>query len=213
MKKIALSAGIMALMMMMGCSDAGLDNTVASTSEAQDEQVLQTSDKVPVLKRYVENAPLSPGYFRKNYNGYEVYRYSQYGEDYVVEMQTLVDGLKGVGVYHVKFSLNAPDAIHIVTVAVAGCSVNGNNVECSYHKSKVSHNYGKRKLEHYTAELPSVYRGQIGVVSAYAAAWNINRWNEVILNSSTYNGLDYTTAFLVYQKYVIDAFNEDLQNH
>ena len=212
MKKITLSAAIVALAM-MGCSDAGLDNTVASTSEVENEQVLQTSNEVPVLKKYVENAPLSPGYYDNNFNGYEKYFYSQYGEDFIVEMQTRVDGLKGVGTYHVNWSLNSPDAIHIVTVAVAGCSVDGGTVECSSHKSKVSHIFKRRKLEHYTAELPSVYRGQIGVVSAYAASWNIGRWNEVVLNSSTYNGLDYTTAFLVYQKFVIDAFNDDLQNH
>lgn len=39
MKKIALSAAVMALTM-MGCSESGLDNSVASTSEVNDSSIL-----------------------------------------------------------------------------------------------------------------------------------------------------------------------------
>ena len=73
MKKIALSAAIMALAM-MGCSDAGLDNSVASTSEINSEQIQSSANEPLVLARsgvvsYADE-PLTVGNFENNHNCY-----------------------------------------------------------------------------------------------------------------------------------------------
>ena len=62
MKKITLSAAILALTM-MGCSDTGLDNTVASasTSDVQNEQIKKNTEFPLVLKKVADPVTCGTG--------------------------------------------------------------------------------------------------------------------------------------------------------
>ena len=167
MKKITLSAAIVALAM-MGCSDAGLDNSVASTSEINSEQIQSSANEPLVLakigsklsyKDRVDLNGLQPtdGNWNNNHNGYERYQYRDVGID--VEMQTRIDldwdGYEGQGEYNIiavpyNTYIDAPfkpNAILVVTTILADCKFDlyGNPerdaVNCNNRWKKTGYTY------------------------------------------------------------------------
>ena len=71
MKKVTLSAAILALMM-MGCSDAGLDNSVASVNEVN-------ADQGRALLAKLTPEPISSGEVGLEHSGYKRYVYPEDG--------------------------------------------------------------------------------------------------------------------------------------
>ena len=101
MKKITLSAAIMALAM-MGCSDAGLDNSVASTNEVKNEQTQNFLAKINAQSENIVNVPLSEGAPGVG-DGYQFVAYPHAGLG--IQVQTRVDldwdGYEGQGEFFV----------------------------------------------------------------------------------------------------------------
>lgn len=207
MKKVTISAAVLALAL-MGCSDAGLDNSVASTNEVNNESsFLAKGGDAPV------NASLTPGFWHGNNNGYEQYNYSAW--NIRVEMQSHAVGRHGVGEYHVMNG-PTPDVIHVVTSAVAGCHVYSGEIYCNYDKSKVSHSFGSNQAVAVTADLSGVNTSDITVVTAFAAVWNLGTPQEIVLTAATYNGIGPLTlndAQKVYEKYVIQAAHNEMNGN
>lgn len=210
MKKITLSAAVVALAM-MGCSDAGLDNSVASTSEVKSEQVQQNVSLLKQVQNKLPNEYLNNGVNQSGYNRYNFDRFN-----IGLELQSYVTSdLRSRGEFNMLTS-TLPGEIHIVTVGVVGCRVFPKqqnpqelDVECNIVDSSVDHGAGANMVVE-TKRFEHIPRGLIGSVSSFAAVWGPDK----IFTTSTYSGnLDYTTAYLVYQKYLMKAYNEDLQNH
>ena len=200
MKQITLSAAIMALAM-MGCSDAGLDNSVASTSEVNNEQIQQNVVSMPVLKRDVYAEPFTHGD-----NGYMRYAYP----GHAIEVQSYATPDKrGRGQLHIMSGV-APVAINVVTVAVAGCGGSGENFVCLdvRYKTKKNEQSGAMEVIADTEEMSDwVQPGGIGVVSAFAAVWNPGKANEFIFSTVTYGGaLNEYSAYMVYNKYLLPYY-------
>ena len=146
MKKITLSAAIVALAM-MGCSDAGLDNSVASTSEINSEQIQSSANEPLVLaklgarpnyrdRQAIDNLQPTGGNWNYNYNGYERYQYPNLAID--VEMQTRIDldndGYEGQGVFNALVTPFKPNIIIGAVAIVSECTFELNPKDASYDK-------------------------------------------------------------------------------
>ena len=125
MKKITLSAAILASAM-MGCSESGLDNSVASTSEVTDVQNLYSADFVPVLKKY--NSTLTCSDFRElciestpeiNHHSNMIWISSHVsgrtgsGKIWITKWKNPNNGAKSLNQY--------VDMLHVYTVCVRDC--------------------------------------------------------------------------------------------
>lgn len=235
MKKLALSAAILA-MAMMGCSDTGLDNSVASTtSDAEKEQILNTSEKIGSLLKHL----VSEDRFQAAYAGEvkaEGYSF------YPIAMSSVNKNKQGVGKYFVQVKdgkgrlvdNSKIDVVHIVTINVAGCYMNGYEPECEYVKWHVEHFFDQKfgAIDEYTTQKMAVCqtaplsvpsKDEITTISSYASVWHMGQSNEVILQGMTYAGYLYNDmynheaskqlALLVANKYIMMAYEEDLRNY
>jgi len=228
MKKITLSAAIMALAM-MGCSDAGLDNSVASTSEIKSEQVQSSANEPLVLARFAtgfyRDEPLTGGNIPNVGNGYARYSYmSQVGIQ--VQMQTYYDGVNAVGAYHVMNVPNNPltnipnypSHIRIMTLPLYNCKWDHGEAYC--------HKPGRNPSNERLVDEMRLYPNTVGltvvaddiipqslgdenklcVVSYFQGVWNEGTSVEVGLTAKTYNGTqlqaDPALAAAVYEKYL-----------
>ena len=201
MKKVTLSAAILALAM-MGCSDAGLDNSVASApaSEVKSEQTHNFLAKLTP-------EPLSSGEVGLEHTGFKRYVYPNDG--IIVNVHTRPDDYtwksRGRATIWVESPV-AADVASVITVAVAGCSMGSNgDVNCTYHRANLDAKFNSRGFDVYTAELPVAY-GQVGVMAAYGAVWNLGKKNQNEFNATTYGGnLPDNMAEAVYRKYLLQA--------
>ena len=199
MKKVTLSAAILALAM-MGCSDAGLDNSVASVNEVKNEQ-----DHSFLAKLTPE--PISSGEVGLEHSGYKRYVYP--GDGIAVRVHSRPDDYtwksRGRATIWVESSV-ATDAATIVTVAVAGCSMaNNGDVTCAHHRANWDVKTATRGFDVFTAELPVPYI-QVGVLAAYGAVWNLGKRNQNEFNATTYGGnLPDNMAYSIYEKYILQA--------
>ena len=220
MKKITLSAAIMALAM-MGCSDAGLDNSVASTSEIKSEQVQSSANEPLVLARsgvvsYADE-PLTGGNFENNHNGYERYAYNTTLGFIQVQMQSYHDGVNAVAAYHVMNYPSYPSYIRVVMLPLYHCAWDGNHKPvCNFPGSKPNTKYIKSEMVRYTNNITVVapelvHQSQanvndLAVVSYFEAVWNDGRPDRVTLKAKTYNGYrlqnNSELAQAVYDKYL-----------
>lgn len=206
MKKITLSAAILALTM-MGCSVVGLDNSVASTSEVKDEQVQSLDEKTIALFKTVETSDCFDNKCRIiNTIG---------GHHYYVELTSNVDGLnQGFGAMSLRVDEEkrvTADFAHVITACVQKCDANGN---CQYSdvvpisQSQV-YFYNDLKVGGYVpgavARCKALSRdhGTVGVVSVYSVVFNAGKSDEVILQGATRANLSYDKALKVYRKYIM----------
>jgi len=211
MKKIALSAAILA-MTMMGCSDTGLDNSVASTSEIADIQNQYSADFVPVLRKY--SSTLTCPVFAPACSDAtpEVGHYS-----YGFLITSNVSGRQGSGsIWVTKWknpnngavSLNQKvDFLHVYTVCVRDCDAYGNCLEHSeikeYHGPKQFLAMSGNKVQMHDVQCSVKGSGKVGTVSTYAAVLNAGKSDELTMMGSTYSGfVDQNQALLVYRNYL-----------
>ncbi|MBQ7081416.1 MAG: hypothetical protein IJM92_17510 [Fibrobacter sp.] len=199
MKKVTLSAAILAVAM-MGCSDMGVDNSVASTNEVKSEQPGNFLAKLTP-------EPISSGEVGLEHSGYKRYVYPEDG--IAVRVHSRPDDYtwksRGRATIWVESSV-AADVATVVSVAVAGCSMGNNgDVTCTHHRANWDSKAATRGFDVYTAELPVPY-GQVGVMAAYGAVWNLGKPSQNEFNSVTYGGaLPDNMAYSVYQKYILQA--------
>lgn len=212
MKKITLSAAIVALAM-MGCSESGLDNSVASTSEVTDVQNLYSADFVPVLKKYnstltcsdfselcIESTPESNHHSNMIWISSHVSGRTGSGKIWITKWKNPNNGAKSLNQY--------VDMLHVYTVCVRDCDANGNCLEHSniaeYHNPKqflamTSDN----KIQWHEVQCNVKGNGRVGTVSNYAAVLNAGTPDELVMMGSTYSGLDNEyQALRVYQNYL-----------
>ena len=117
MKKVTLSAALLTLTM-MGCSDMGVDNSVASTSK-NDVKSEQTQNFLAKSGDNPYDMGFSGGNWYGNHNGYENYTFEEIGIQ--VQMQTYFEGTNGKGVFHVMNAPFNPNFIRVVTQPYYKC--------------------------------------------------------------------------------------------
>ena len=209
MKKITLSAAILALAM-MGCSDAGLDNSVASTNEVKKEAQNQNF----LAKNYFEQG-LWQGMVRHEYPGF------------AIDVNTYAEGAHGVGAYSLAYG-PVPTVANVLTVAVAYCEFDANatyGYSCAKHSADFVSGIGltpidpmnphssAKEVETRTSNLNNVPVGGIATVTAVGVVWNQGAPNEDVFGVTHYSGpLNDYTAGLVYQKYLLQAQDNIMNN-
>ena len=212
MKKITLSAAIVALTM-MGCSESGLDNSVASTSEITDAQNQYSADFVPALKK--QSSPFICDNFGEQCFGFPKID----GKNYKFYISSKVSGNNGFGRIWIGSSNNSivkADMLHIYTVCVRGCDDLG---FCSEHSGVMEYHHSKTFLppssngnyiQPHDLQCSVTSGNDVGTVSNYAAVLNAGKSDEIVMMGSTYTGLSsFNKALLVYQRYLAAP----LQNH
>jgi hypothetical protein len=238
MKKITLSAAIVALAM-MGCSDAGLDNSVASTSEIKSEQVQSSANEPLVLAKsnYVNydwptHALTKQEPLQKV--GPENLVYHSYDTGIKLDAGTWVDQGSNNGVGWFKMQREgdqiSPDYIRILTLPLYNCGwkVKDQLASCvtNYNYLKVDQTPSDVKVDEFRVETdtdlifhPSQgyeYRKQ-NVMTYYIAVWSENQWNQVILAGTIYNGNQLKNNRLlaekVYEQVFIPTLNEYIAHH
>jgi hypothetical protein len=216
MKKILTLSAAIAALSMIGCSDAGLDNSVASTSTSEVKvekaepylaKINLIPSRVEANPKWYENEPLSPGQ-----NGL-CYGCAVYGYDYAniaVEMATVADqdwdGYEGQSAYHVLTAPYNPDVILVVTTLVSDCRLGeGGYPDCrGWDETGVAFEFGKnidevrvrtprnlngRKLSVHKDDAHEVgVRSGVGAVSAFVGIWNLGTPYEIVLKAATYSG-------------------------
>lgn len=212
MKKITLSAAILALTM-MGCSESGLDNSVASTSEITDAQNLYSADFVPALKKQ------SATFICDNFGAYCADHPEVGGKKYRFMIGSTVSGNYGSGSIWIGSITNSnlsvkADMLHIYTVCVRDCDDLGFCSEHSgvmeYHHSKTFLPANGNYIQMQDLQCSVTGDDDVGTVSNYAAVLNAGKSDEIVMMGSTYTGLSsYNKALLVYQRYLAAP----LQNH
>ena len=219
MKKITLSAVLSALFM-MGCSDMGVNNSVASTTrEITDVQNQYSADFVPVLKKqtttFICDRFTSSFFDTSERIG---------GKRYSIGIASTVSengghGKVWIGSPDINSSLKV-DMLHVYTVCVRDCDDEGNCKDNSgvvrYDDSYTFLPMPKDGQElHWFDQQCQLKKGdgELGTISYYAAVVNAGKPDEIVLTGSTYSvGSGFKNmnqALLVYQKYLAAP----LQNH
>jgi hypothetical protein len=203
MKKVTISAAVLALAL-MGCSDAGLDNSVASTNEVKKESA--------ILAKMAQQ-PLQRGMISYNYYGVSVI------------VNTYTEGSNGVGEYWLA-SGPLPNVANVLTVAVAYCDFDQfGEYTCNQHSANFQNGTSDKpnnplnpfsmanNVKTRTSNMVNIPHDAIGVVSAFGAVWNQGTPKEDVFNAATYAGpLNDYTAYLVYSKYLLQAQDNLLNN-
>lgn len=215
MKKVTLSAAVLALAM-MGCSDAGLDNSVASTNDAKSVQ--NASNAVAALMKASDN--------EEDFLIHYEYRTSHYGVNFAFygssEVEESIDN-RGIGEFRIYTSNNSKiDVINGITLNVADCRLDGQSAKCKYVIWNADRWFnvpsGATVTNRTDNTLHFIDRDRITTISTFAGVWNMGRSNEVIMSGSTYDGyLERTNnkylAMLVAQKYLPMAAAEFENSH
>ena len=229
MKKITLSAAVVALAM-MGCSDAGLDNSVASTSEVTDVQNQYSADFVPVLKKETntmgcDGVVNSACFYRSTVHN---------GKSYLLWAWSGKSTNENVGKGKIWVQMRdqkgrsiptVADMVHIRTVSVCDCQLNGVELVCQDHKENPDYwsayrfnlvNVNSSEypgkiawLENHTKSVQCIDPSSFGTVSSFAVVLNGGTSDETVLMGNTYYGFNNAAdmnylAARVYQKYIIE---------
>ena len=203
MKKVTLSAAILALSM-MGCSDVGLDNSVASApaSEVKSEQThnfLAKSiyyNQANIFYRLENMAPTTHA------NGtYHFYAYPDAGIGLkgITQDDLDWDGWEAIGEYHVVQAPFAPNTMLVATGLFSDCKLIGNtdNVNCrGFHNVGVEYRVNEGIMD-LVAHSPrsggkklskDKWFMELGAVSAFVGVWNQQSPYEFVTNGATYKG-------------------------
>jgi hypothetical protein len=214
MRKITLSAAILA-MTMMGCSDAGLDNSVASTNDVK--QGLSSENAVAFLKKTTSTATdfLDSYEWRTDINGMS-FRF--YGASEVEETSRK----RGIGTFTVYTSDRSKiDVVNGVTLNVADCYYAGSSVDCRYVDWRVDQwlnvQPGQKVINQTGRSFSSVDRDRITTISYFNGVWHYGQNDEVVLEGSSYAGHLYEIGDgymigLIAQKYIQMAVDEYWRN-
>ena len=217
MKKVTLFAAILALAI-MGCSDAGMDNSIASTSnDVKNEQTLAAVNEQnePSVSSVLEKVTWSEPSFDIQYFGYENFNgvnFAIHGYSWVEESPEK----RGIGYFDVNISNTSAgnrklDVVHAITLNVADCKYKNGQAQCRYVDWRVDHWYnvqsGQQLINQTSDALNFIDRDRITTISMFAGVWHMGRNDEVILQGSTYDGYLHDThnqqlALLVAQRYL-----------
>ena len=204
MKKITLSAAIVALAM-MGCSDAGLDNSVASTNEVKSEQnpnfLAKKGDRWPDIQ--------SPFVYQHEFipvgsNGILYIPYGNLGIEFDVETHFIPNSnntsYNAIGKVHAfgGYSFRNPDLIRVMTLPLYNCRMNPNAYcdHAGYYPNGTNLlNYNELswvdKIDVITKQDSKVkfkYSSLMNAITYYLAVWNKGQTNQVILAGTIFNG-------------------------
>ena len=234
MKKITLSAAILALAM-MGCSDAGLDNSVASTNEVKNEPAfLAKSDNWPI-KSYTKQEDLQPvGSDGRIHFGYHE------GVGIQIDVETYIENgaNNAIGKFTMQQGLDNPDLIRIITLPLYNCNPSGQTVGCrlnGHNSSAIEDNFlvVRTNTEHVksfqvssNSELEfhpnnGFSADKMNVITYYIAVWKPGQWNQVTLAGTIYNGKQFQSqsgkrnklAEKAYERYFLPALTDWMAKH
>ena len=235
MRKVALSAAILALSM-MGCSDVGLDNSVASTNEVNVEPAQESSYGANFLAKsgYVwptHSLAVQEPLQKVDANNYV---YHSYNTGIKLNAGTWVDqgSNNGVGWFkmHREGGQTSPDYIRIITLPLYNChwsnfSQTNRIASCvtNYNYFKVAQQYNVDELLVMTDTDLVFHEGdgfqyqKQSVMTYYIAVWSEGQPNQVILAGTIYNGnllkRDNLLARKVYEQIFIPSLNEYIAHH
>lgn len=232
MKKLTLSVALLAFAM-MGCSESGFDNSMASasTSDVQNEQIKKNTEFPIVLKKLAAPVTCGTGMDKGSceityYHPYDGLNY-RYSLSSSVYRDREVAGSIGVTVtdYHGNVVNNSKaDFLHVITVGVCGCRIVGNQLKCeNYHKDRYlfepnavfTMNNGSYPRTNTTEQLSQCAADRIGTVSYYAAVYNAGTSTELVLAGNTFEGPMFfnmsdvsarNLAIRVMQKYIVEPY-------
>jgi len=201
MKKITLSAAILA-MTMMGCSDMGVDNSVASANDVKQEQSHNSlaksvnKDWSSVYYRLHTMQPVNP-----NGNGLHYFAFPEaaIGINFHTRDDLDGDGWEAQGELYVADKPYNPNTIYVATGLFSDCTFDEpyyTTANCRGWKL-VGDAEGKN-VSGVLAVSPRNPRGQklskdkfymeVGAVSAFVGVWNEGSPAEVVENGATYHG-------------------------
>ncbi len=231
MKKVTLSAAILALSM-MGCSDVGLDNSVASApaSEVKSEQSgnhLAKSIYYNWGSTYTYLFNMDP---ENPYNdGYGFFATEEAGIGFSVK--TIIDqdwdGTEAQGEFIIHGAPFAPRTFFAATGLFSDCSYNEPYYTTANCKgfANVDYVYDPQNVNKLSAVVtsPRNPRGQklandklSGAVSVFVGVWNQNSPYELPLKGATYRGPIFDgangakKALAIYRKYIWPVVREKL---
>lgn len=216
MKKMALAATLLAVFM-MGCSDTGVDNSVASTSDVKNKQTLQNEkvaayfSSVPEFKNEV-NSEKSVGLYKTTVVS-NTFQFAAYVEDeishtYGMGLGVFVDPEphhRGRSYFYTRKNGNpyTADIIHMYTACAKGCSWNGydvNSFTCQDFDLKYDYDTNVDAFEIHCKDMT----GNFGVVTNAAAVLNAGTDNEVIMAMAGHSrNIDDLFGILIYRKYIL----------
>ena len=232
MKKVTLSAALLALMM-MGCSDVGLDNSVASINEVKSEPAfLAKSGYVWPTHALAVQEPLQ----KVDANNYV---YHSYNTGIKLNAGTWVDqgSNNGVGWFkmHREGSQTSPDYIRLIVLPLYNCHWANYNQTNQTASCITNYNYFKvaqtlpppyPKVDELTAMTDTdliFHEGngfqyqQQNVMTYYIAVWSEGQPNQVVLAGTIYNGNQLKNNALlaqrVYEQIFIPSLNEYIAHH
>ena len=209
MKKVTLVAIVWALAM-MGCSESGMDNSIAST----------TSEVSNVYELKLDETPKFSTYLACNVDiGYTACNISRNVDNhqYYALFSALSDGNQIYSVLDLdldKQKFVQPDFVHIYTACVQDCDDFGN---CAVAKTLPPYFSKKPKIVSLSYALsnsnggigvgPRQYCGTeygstTGIVSTFGVVYNAGKSNEVVLQGSIYRNLGHDQALWVYRNYI-----------
>ena len=213
MKKITLSAAVLALAM-MGCSDAGLDNSVASTNDVKNESqnaalLAKSGDSRPypdIAQPYAYQMPLSESTtYTFQVGGIRMKMNSSYGTN----MYGTNNGkMYAVGTCSVDQSMGGyarekPDFIRAITLPLYNCSVDPNpphyTVHCNNSGFNPDRNTNFLEIEQVkNANTAKAVSRELNTNSVWStlqnsityciAVWNKGKQNQTILAGTVFGG-------------------------
>ena len=229
MKKITLSAAILA-MTMMGCSDMGIDNSVASTNDVKQEQSHNSLAKVNGTP-YVFQEPLAAvapngGLFSNS----KWLHYPNVGIDFTVKTYIDPGSFIPVGELHMDNG-PTPDYFRITTYPLYNCGIM--TIDKKRQAYCNIYNYNNLTVEVFpnvrdgvtqTDNIDSPFHPgngyqyeKLNVITYYIAVWNEGKSNQVILAGTIYNGNQLQNrpelAQMAYEKYFLPAQNYWIVTH
>ncbi|SHK53472.1 hypothetical protein [Fibrobacter sp. UWB12] len=212
MKKVTLGAVVWALAM-MGCSESGMDNSVASSIGAAQQGPVIEFAEIPNLQAVVDDCSLDDCgdgiYFRTFKDPYgHKYTYSHQAR---VENNAFNRGYGRVWVNKDEANVTKVDFLYIRTVCVEDCDDFGN---CRESRLAKRHEYGyyftTSNVQYYKNDCDKISdEKNIGVVSTFAAVFNPGQHDEVVLQSTTYKNLGREQAMWVYRNYLYPVLLQD----
>ena len=222
MKKMTLSAALLAVVL-MGCSESGLDNSVATASESNMEKTQQIADNTLLLARSgdvscidaqggfgEENAVASCGGYRAFFNST---RFRQSNGGYLVGSNASVYLEEGNGT-----DPNTVVKADIIGITVCGtnCRLSGNDVVCDsvrgpFRQTRLGPNSAQVLTEYRCGAMydgdghgMGLYGNRVGVVSTYAVIVDNGTNHSKTLMATTANGFfgNEEVAARMYWKYI-----------
>ena len=237
MKKVTISAAVLALAM-MGCSDAGLDNSVASTNEVKNESqnaalLAKSGDYYypNIAQPYVEQMPLSEStVYNFQVGAIKMRMNSSYGTN----MYGTNNGrMYAVGTCSVDKSMGgyayrAPDYMRAITLPLYNCRLDQNpphyTVHCDhngFYDDNRNINFLEVKQERNVKTVTAVSRElstnshwstEQNSITYCIAVWNKGQQNQTILSGTVFGGnqfkKDKFLAQRAYELIFVPAIND-----